>query len=885
MPALWHTLATDAVIQEAGSDAQQGLSDGEVTKRREQYGKNELKQGKKISPWKILLEQFQNVLIVILLIAVALSAVLGQELEAIAIVVIVLFAVFLGFIQEYKAERAMEALKKMTAPEATVIRGGKEQSIPASELVPGDIILIATGSKIPADGRIIESSNFYVAESVLTGESSAVAKFTGVLTQETCPLGDRTNMVYGGTTATYGRGKAIVTATGMQTEFGKIAQMLQDVEQIRTPLQDNLDHVGSVLARIAFAIVLVIVGLGLLRGQPFLEILLFGIALAVAVVPEALPAVVTISLAIGVQRMVKRNALIRKLPAVETLGSTSVICSDKTGTLTKDEMTVRKIFLMAVPRDGEAVLRGQMIDVTGAGYAPEGEFQGIGTGDESLQQLLAAGALCNDAHLVQEEGKWSIRGDPTEGGFVVAAAKAGLSKEELEKKCPRIDEVPFTSESKRMTTIHEKDGGKIAYAKGAPEIIADACTLSPEEKQKVLDAAEHMAKDALRVLAVACCRDVPVGRLPKFDQDMQFLGLIGMIDPPRPEVKKAVDVCRRAGIHPIMITGDHPLTAEAIARELGILTDGYAVTGEDLDAMSTKKFTDVVEKIQVYARVSPEHKLHIITAWQEKGHVVAMTGDGVNDAPALKKANIGIAMGITGTDVTKEAADMTLMDDNFTSIVAAVEEGRGIFGNIKKYLMYLLSANLGEIGIVLGATVFGLPLPFTALQILFINLATDGLPAIALSVDPPEKDLMKQKPRDAKQSIFTKPVVSLMCLGGLWSTILNTGLFWWLLQRGTELSKAMTMIFVTLVFIELWKAYIFRSDHRPVWEGIFSNKWLNLSVLAGILPLVAVVIVPVLQLPFRTVSLSPSEWLLLAALAATTVPVVEVGKWVVRQSV
>ncbi|OGJ54167.1 ATPase [Candidatus Peribacteria bacterium RIFCSPHIGHO2_02_FULL_49_16] len=867
MPMLWHTLSVESVLGKFSVDQKQGLSQKDAEQRLKEHGKNILEKGKGLSPWKILFEQFQNVLIIILLIAVGLSAILGQKLEAIAIVIIVLFAVFLGFIQEYKADRAMEALKKMAAPEAKVIRLGQEKTIPAEEIVPGDIILIATGDKIPADARLIESVNLSIAEAALTGESSPVSKKITVIDDEVCPLGDRRNMVYSGTSATYGRGKAIVVATGMETEFGRIAEMLAGVERERTPLQKNLDHVGRVLAKVALIIILAIVGMGVMRGQPFLEILLFGVALAVAVVPEALPAVVTISLAIGVQRMVKRNALIRKLPAVETLGSTSVICADKTGTLTKDEMTVQKI-----------VLDGNEIQVTGSGYAAEGDFRGSHDAVR-LRDLLTAAALCNDAHLVQEEGKWIIRGDPTEGGLVVAAAKAGLKKEELDAAAVRIDEIPFTSESKRMTTIHEIKGTKMAYAKGAPEVIVDACVLNAEEKKKILSAAENMASQALRVLAIS--RKEVQGKEGS-EEHMEFLGLLGMIDPPRPEAKKAMNVCEDAGIRVIMITGDHPLTAQAIAAELGILTDGDIMTGQELSALSDDAFSQRVERVQVYARVDPEHKLRIITTWQEKGHIVAMTGDGVNDAPALKKANIGVAMGITGTDVSKEAADMTLMDDNFASIVAAVEEGRGIFGNIKKYLMYLLSANLGEIGIVAGATAFGLPLPLTALQILFVNLATDGLPAIALSVDAAEKDLMIQRPRDAKKSIFTRPIISLMCLGGLWSTVLNVSLFWFLLRKDVPVQKAMTMVFVTLVFIELWKAYIFRSDHRPIWEGIFSNRWLNLSVLAGILPLIGVVALPLLQIPFKTVALSINEWLLLAVLSATIVPVVEGGKWMMR---
>ena len=553
----------------------------------------------------------------------------------------------------------------------------------------------------------------------------------------------------------------MVVATGMKTEFGKIAQMLQTVETGKTPLQENLDKVGHMLARAAFVVVAIIVALGLLRGQPFIEMLIFGIALAVAVVPEALPAVVTISLAIGVQRMVKRHALMRRLPAVETLGSTSVICSDKTGTLTKDEMTVRKIFVA-----------GQVLEVSGAGYEPHGQFSRDGflvEPSDSMKLLLRAATLASDAHIVHSEsdGHWHVKGDPTEGALVVAAAKAGLNKADLESQFPRVNEIPFTSETKRMTTLHAGPEGAIAYSKGAPEIILDSCArqltadgeiaLDSESREVILEAARQMASEALRVLAVA---SKPGATLENAEHEMTFLGLVGMIDPPRPEAKAAIQTCEQAGIKPVMITGDHPLTAQAVARELGLLKTGRIVTGAELEAMSEDEFEREVENIEVYARVSPAHKLRVVTALQKKGHIVAMTGDGVNDAPALKKADIGIAMGITGTDVTKEAAAMTLTDDNFASIVAAVEEGRGIFGNIKKYLMYLLSSNIGEIGLMAGATLLGLPLPLTAVQILYVNLATDGLPALALAVDPPEPDLMRRKPRNPRTGIFTRPVVT-----------------------------------------------------------------------------------------------------------------------------
>jgi Ca2+-transporting ATPase len=673
----------------------------------------------------------------------------------------------------------------------------------------------------------------------------------------------------------------------MNTEFGKIARLLHTIETSKTPLQQNLDKVGRTLAQSAIAVVLMIVVLAIFRGQPLLEMLIFGIALAVAVVPEALPAVVTISLAIGVQRMVKRNALLRRLPAVETLGSVSVICSDKTGTLTKDEMTVRQIFVA-----------GQMLKVSGSGYEPRGEFTRNGNAIESsrpLMTLLRAATLVCDAQLVQGDsgdraGGWRIKGDPTEGALIVAAAKAGLQKADLDSRFSRVNEIPFTSEAKRMTTLHATPEGIVAYAKGAPEVILRSCTRSFTEsevapldtasREAVLVSARRMASEALRVLAVAC---KPNATLEDAEDDMVFLGLMGMIDPPRPEVKAAIQKCEQAGIKPMMITGDHPLTAEAIARELGLLKDGWVVTGAQLEAMSEFEFERAVEKMTVCARVSPAHKLRVVTALQEKGHFVAMTGDGVNDAPALKKANIGIAMGITGTDVTKEAADMMLTDDNFASIVAAVEEGRGVFENIKKYLMFLLSANLGEIVILAGAAFVGWPLPLSAVQILYVNLATDGLPALALAVDPPEEDLMCRPPRNPRTGIFTRPVLTLMATGGLWSALVNLSMFGWALGSGRGLYEAMTMVFVALILIEFFKAFNFRSDRRSVFIRPFANKWLNWAIAWELMLLLIVVYLPHVQRPLGTFSLTAADWTIAGAVALSIFPVLEAAKWLVRR--
>ena len=880
---LWHTLPVDAVMSHLHS-APEGLADIEVERRLARYGPNELEAVDRVSPWAVLLGQFKNVLIIILLIATAISAFVGHGVEAIAIAVIVLFAVVLGFVQEYRAERAIEALRRMAAPTVTAVRDGQEIRIPARELVPGDLIVLHAGDKVAADARLIESVNLQMEEAALTGESVAVAKNTEPLDGEDLALGDRSNMVFAGTIATYGRGRALVVETGMNTQFGRIATMLQSVESGQTPLQQNLDKVGRVLALAALVVVAAIVAMGVLRGQPLLEMFIFGIALAVAVVPEALPAVVTISLAIGVQRMAKRNALVRRLPAVETLGSTSVICSDKTGTLTRDEMTARKLYTP-----------GRMLTISGSGYEPAGELSVDGSAVEPSAretELLRAAALVSDAHLVRDEahGGWYIKGDPTEGALIVAAAKAGLQKDDLDLQFPRIGEIPFTSETKRMTTLHSVENGQVAYAKGAPETILDSCSrqwteqgevaLGDAERGAILETVRQMAREALRVLAVATKADA---ELEDAERDMTFLGLVGMIDPPRPEAKAAIERCEQAGIRVVMITGDHPLTAQAVARELGLLKAGRTVTGAELEDMSDEELERDVETIEVYSRVSPAHKLRVVTALQRRGHIAAMTGDGVNDAPALKKADIGIAMGITGTDVSKEAAAMTLTDDNFASIVAAVEEGRGIFENIKKFLMYLLSSNAGEIGLMAGAAIAGLPLPLTAVQILYVNLASDGLPALALAVDPPEDDLMQRLPRDGRTGVFTRPVVILMTVGGLWSTVVNLFVFTWALRSGRGVAQAMAMTFVSLVLIQFVKAYNFRSDRRSILHRPLANKWLNLAIFWELGLLLFIVLFPPMHEIFGTYALSQNDWLIVIGAALTISPVLELAKWCERR--
>ncbi len=890
----WHNLEISQAYTSLDS-RREGLSQKEAEQRLAQYGTNELTEKKKISPWLIFLEQFKNFLIIILLVAVALSAVMGEIADAIVIFVIVIFAAGLSFVQEYRAERAMEALSRMAAPTASVLRDNKEVEVPARELVPGDIVLLSTGDRIPADARVIEAFNLRADEASLTGESTPVEKTEKALAGEVS-VGDRSNMVFTGTAAVYGRGLAIVTATGMSTEFGKIATMLQEVQKERTPLQVNLDQLGKWIAIGALVLTFILAGIGVLKGHGILEMLIWGVSLAVAAVPEALPAVVTISLALGVQRMVRRHALIRKLPAVETLGSTTFICSDKTGTLTQDQMTVRRIYVS-----------GKIIDVSGGGYEPKGEFREGGAvisseDNEALRRLLQVGVLCNDTSLHSEGGVWMVKGDPTEGALLVAAAKAGLWQDTLRGQYPRVSEIPFSSETKRMTTIHKTGEGYIAYSKGAPEVILGSCSrvfrdgketeLTSEDKIAVADVARQMAESALRVLGFAY-RPLKEGSVQEtnIENDMVFVGLTGMIDPPREEVKEAVKKCEQAGIKSVMITGDHKLTAVAVARELGILKEGAAFAGDEINKLSDEQFEDLVEKIEVYARVSPAHKLRVVEALTKKGHVVAMTGDGVNDAPALKKADIGVAMGITGTDVTKEAADMVLTDDNFSSIVAAVEEGRNIFNNIKKYLVYLLSCNLGEIllmaVVILFGPFFGLPagtIPLVAIQLLYVNLATDGLPAIALSIDPPDVDVMTQKPRPRRQTIFSANVLRYLAGTGIWTAVVTIGIFVWAVDSGKNFLEAQSMCFVTLILIEFFNAFNCRSlEHSLFKIGPWSNRWLLLAILWECILLGLIVYLPVLQGPFNTYALTLTDWVI-AVLSASTIFIgVEIYKLIVSR--
>jgi Ca2+-transporting ATPase len=894
---LWHNHYSSDVLSILNSN-ESGLSQEEANLRLDEYGYNELEDEGKISPWLILFEQFKNILIIILLIAVAISAFLGEVTDAVVIFIIILFAAGLGFIQEYRAERAIQALRKMAAPLASVLRDGQEIEIPSRELVPGDVVIIRTGDRIPADARILESFNLRAEEAALTGESMPVEKSSDSVAGE-ASLGDRVNMLYTGTAAVYGRCKAVVVETGDSTVFGKIAVMLKEVKVQKTPLQINLDRMGKWIAIGALALCFILAVMGVMRGHERLEMLIWGVSLAVAAVPEALPAVVTISLAIGVSRMVKKHVLIRKLPAVETLGCTTVICSDKTGTMTQDQMTLRRIYVS-----------GKIIDITGAGYDPEGAFyiddKAIDHSSEIvLLKFLEAANLCVDTKLISENGQWMIKGDPTEGAFVVAGVKAGLQIEQLRSVNPRIGEIPFTSETKRMTAIYREPDGVVAYSNGAAEVILSSCDfiyqdrmvvkLDHDERARIHSVIHEMAENALRVLGTAYKR-LPESFDTKIDEQkvnngMILLGLGGMIDPPRPEVKDSIRTCDVAGIKTVMITGDHKLTAVAIARELGILKQGLAVTGHDINNMSQEKFEGLVEQIEVYARVSPEHKLRVVEALTRKGHVVAMTGDGINDAPALKKADIGIAMGIKGTDVTKEAAEMILTDDNFASIVAAVEEGRAIFGNIKKYLVYLLSCNIGEILlmaiVILLGPLLGINagvLPLIAIQILYVNLATDGLPALALAVDPSSKDIMSERPRPRNQNIFTLPVISYMAIVGIWTCIIPLVVFIWALNSGKSLIETQCLCFVTLIIIQFFNAFNCRSLEKSLFNlGVRVNKWLLAAVTWELCLLLLIVYLPAFQGPFNTYTLGGIDWLVAILGASTIIIVAEVYKLIYRK--
>jgi len=872
-----------------------GLSSEEVQKRLQEFGPNELKKEKRKSPFKLFLEQFTDILIIILLIATGLSFAVGEAYDAIVIIAIVVACAVLGFTQEYKAEKALEALKKMTAPTALVLRDGRELQLETRDVVPGDILLLYTGDKVPADARLIEAMNMKTDEAPLTGESTPVNKDVKSLPEETI-VSDRRNTVFTGTVVVYGRGKAVVTSTGMNTEFGKIAKMVQVTEAEETPLEKRMGHVGKWIGIFSIAVCAVVAIFGIYRGREILDMVLWGISLAVAAVPEALPAVVTGALAVGMYRMARENSIVRRLPAVETLGCTSVICSDKTGTMTKGEMTVQRIYV-----------NGMALKVRGVGYEPQGSFlfedKKLDLAKEKeLYTLLKGATLCNDAKLEKEEGKWVVKGDPTEGALVVAAAKADLWKEEIEKEEPRINEIPFSSERKRMTTIHEAYGkSKIAYMKGAPEIVLERCTkvytngkvrkLTDEKRRQIFAVNEAMAVQALRNLGLAY-RELPESLTSLSEEDEKgfvFLGIVGMIDPPREEVKEAIYTCRKAGIKVVMVTGDHKLTAMAVAKELNLIGEnedeaGRVLTGAELDKFSKEEFEEIVENLVIYARVSPEHKVRIVKALREKGYICAMTGDGVNDAPALKRADIGIAMGITGTEVTKEASDMVLTDDNFATIVRAIREGREIYDNIKKYLTYLLRCNIMEILVLFIAMMLSresdAAIALTTIQILWVNLTTDGLPAIALGVDPGDPDLMERRPRDPNESVFTRDVkVYLSAVPTLMTVLLLGGYFYTLETYG--LLEARTQLFTALVLMELANAVNARSLKYTVFKvGVFKNKFLWFAILSSLGLQLMVLYIPALHDIFKVTYPQLFDWAVAIAFTLTVFFSIEIGKYV-----
>lgn len=869
----WHELDAKTALNNLGT-SKKGLSKEEAEKRLEKYGLNELKEEKRIKPTEIFVRQFADFLVIILIAATIFSAFVGEILDSTAIFVIVILNAIFGFLQEYKAEKSMEALKKLAAQESIVIRDGKKVEIPSKNIVPGDIVVLEQGDKVPADLRLIEVSELKIDESAITGESIPVKKSTQACKTKT--LAEMKCMVFMGTAVTYGRALAVVTGSGMNTEVGKIAHLVHSEKHEQTPLQRSLDKFGKNLGLLILCISVLVIATGLLRGGHLVETVIIGVALAVAAIPEGLPAIVTVTLAIGMQKMAKKNAIVRKLQAVEALGSVSVICADKTGTLTKNEMTVRKIWLDY-----------KMINVMGNGYEPKGDFilnESKVEDDNHLSLLLRVSALCTNAQLKHNED-WNIIGDPTEGALIVAAEKFGLDKEKLEEENPRKYEFPFTSERKMMSTINRYTRGRaeLAYGsdhimctKGAPEVVLKLCSatmrngrivkLPDRERQEILDINKDMTSHSLRVLAIA----YKESKARDKEDGLIFLGLVGMIDPPREEAVQDIKVCKDAGIKVVMITGDHLNTALAIAKELGI--EGKSLTGEELEALSEGKLEEIVEDIAVYARVNPEHKANIVDAFKKRNHIIAMTGDGVNDAPALKKADVGVAMGIKGTDVAKEASDIVLTDDNFSSIVAAVKEGRNIYDNIKTFILYLLSSNAAEVMIVFAAIIIGFNvngsqvIPLTAIQLLWINLITDGLPALALGIDPPLRDVMKRKPRDPKERLLSREVFTHMFLTGIVMAAIVLIIF---AYNMGNIAKALTLSFTTLVLLEMINVLRIRVEHG---HSLFSNHKLIGAVASSVLLQLFVVYTSALQPIFDTVPLTYSDWLMiLSGLLAFTV--------------
>jgi Ca2+-transporting ATPase len=893
----WHLIEIQESILNLTSDGRKGLTKADAAARLEQYGANELVEHGGRTPLQILWEQLTATMVLILIAAAVVAGLLGDYKNTISILAIVALYALLGFSQEYRAEKAIAALKKMSVPNVRVLRDGNLQEVPAHDLVPGDVIQLETGNVLPADLRLLEAVNLRIQEAALTGESEPIEKHTAALSGEDLPLGDRRNMGYMGTIVTQGRGLALVIATGMQTELGKIAELIQQVKQENTPLQRRLDALGKHLALIGVGIAALIFVLGLMRGDELRHMLLTAVSVAVAIVPEGLPAVVTVTLALGAQRMLQRNALIRKLPAVETLGSVTVICSDKTGTLTENRMTVVLLDVAEHALDlTEEVGRDGTLHAT----------RGMGTPVESSLSLAAiGGSLCNDSKLIDTgDDRFHTLGDPTEGALVVAAAKMGYWKSALDSSFPRAAELPFDSERKRMTTVHHLErydpnilsglevGSRryIAFTKGSVDGLLDITShVWVEGKSQPLDsgwrsrieaANERLAKKGMRVLGVAfrLMDSIPEIIQTDLEQNLTLVGLFGMIDPPRSEVKEAVATCRAAGIRPVMITGDHPLTAIEIARQLGITDNGRALTGVEIENLTFDELKNVVEEVNVFARVAPEHKLKIVQALQEKGHIVSMTGDGVNDAPALRKADIGVAMGITGTDVSKEASDLVLLDDNFATIVASVREGRTIYDNIRKFVRFSVAGNIGKVLVMLIAPFLGKPLPLLPLQLLWLNLLTDGLLGLGMGVENPEADTMKRAPFSPKEGVFSRGAGTQTIWVGMLIGALALGLGSWYFFTGRP--EWQTMIFTSLAFMQVFQALASRSNK----ESLFKMGLLSNPLLAGMAALVVVLQMMVLYIPalanfFEVIPLSGCDLSIAAGAGVIVFAVMELEKW------